>query len=256
MSARLLKRGLQSDGAALAAFTIPATAAMLTTRHHQAGHALLSQTVGKSSVAHHGITADAEASAEGMESAERETQELIKAAGIEAARLIAAAEARAARIEHEAAERGIAEARARIADELNTSVEDLRGQLTRSLAELGQLYSLIVTRTEHDLVRLSLEIARKIIHREVTTDPDITLTLVRVALARLHPRAVATVRLHPEDFSYVDSQLESSGTGCRIEMIADTTVGRGGCIVQSEHGDIDARIDQQFAIIERGFFEG
>ena len=251
MSARLLKNGPQSRQTVLAPFIFPAR--VMT---NSPDHISLNRAVGKQAVVQANDSLQTGEVTAPIEDAESETEEILVAARAEANRLIAEAQSGMAQLEREASERGEQEARARMTDELNAAVADLRDQLAHSLTELEQLYSLMATRTEHDLVKLALEVARKVIHREVTIDPEISLTLVRVAIARLHPRASATVRLHPEDFSYVDARLETSAAGCRIEIIADTTVGRGGCIVQSEHGDIDARIEQQFATIERGFFEG
>jgi flagellar biosynthesis/type III secretory pathway protein FliH len=38
--------------------------------------------------------------------------------------------------------------------------------------------------------------------------------------------------------------------------VADKSVERGGCLVQTECGDVDARIEEQFREVERAFFEG
>lgn len=179
----------------------------------------------------------------------------LEAAQKEADRLVAEAQDRVAQIEQDAFQKGLLEARAKINEEVDAAASDLREQFVRTLTELESLYPLIATRSERDLVKLALEIARKVVHREVTTDPDIVISLARVALERLHPRAVATVLLHPDDFEYVSAHRQSLSGSNAIEIVADRAVGRGGCIIQSEHGDIDARIEQQFASIERGFFE-
>jgi flagellar assembly protein FliH len=238
MSARLLKAGPQL-GLAFAPFTIPAKAAP-----------------GESAPA---IEPEAplilEESGEKRVEPETQAHAILDAAQTAAARLLSEAQTRVAQIEQEAYEKGLAEARARMNEEISDAVADLRSQFAHTLTELEPLYALITSRAERDLVKLSLAIARKVVHREVTTDPDIVLSLARVALERLHPRAVATVLLHPEDFEYVKARRQALTSNSTIEIVADKAVGRGGCVIQSEHGDIDARIEQQFASIERGFFE-
>jgi flagellar biosynthesis/type III secretory pathway protein FliH len=212
MSARLLKAGPQL-GLAFAPFTIPAKAAP-----------------GESAPA---IEPEAplilEESGEKRVEPETQAHAILDAAQTAAARLLSEAQTRVAQIEQEAYEKGLAEARARMNEEISDAVADLRSQFAHTLTELE--------------------------HREVTTDPDIVLSLARVALERLHPRAVATVLLHPEDFEYVKARRQALTSNSTIEIVADKAVGRGGCVIQSEHGDIDARIEQQFASIERGFFE-
>lgn len=189
------------------------------------------------------------------EEAEAAAQKLLLEAQQEAERLIATAQMQVDTIRQQAHEQGLQEARAQVDSEVNSAVEVLRAKLTNTLNELEQVYGLIAARAEQDLVQLSLAMARKIVHREVQTDPDIVLSLARVALSRLHPRAVATVRLHPDDYLYAHSHRELLSTSCTVEILADPEIGRGGCIVRSEHGDVDARIEQQFALIERGFFD-
>ena len=186
---------------------------------------------------------------------ERQAQEIIAIAQTQAQEMVATAHAQVAQIATEAYEKGLAEARAQVDEEVNAAVAELREKLTHTVSELEPLYALIAARAERDLVKLALEIARKVIHREVTSDFDIVLTLARVALERLHPRAIAKVLLHPDDLEYVKTHRHELSHSSALEFIADLSVGRGGCIIQSEHGDIDARIEQQFASIERGFFQ-
>lgn len=233
MSARLLKVGPQL-GIAFAPFTIPSSRESV---EMGAG----------------GLEIGEEGGA--PQNIEQQAQSVLEAAQTEAARLLAEAQTRIPQIEQEACEKGLAAARAKISEEIAAAASDLREQLAHTLTELGPLYALIASRAERDLVRLALEIARKVVQREVNTDSDIVLSLARVALERLHPRAVATVLLHPDDFEYVQAHRQAMSSNNAIEIVADTAVGRGGCVIQSEHGDIDARIEQQFASIERGFFE-
>lgn len=239
MSARLFKSGTQV-GVAFAPFKIPNKSESLIEEVHDDVATPAPE-----------ITALRES----HEDVERHVRWLLDTAQSEADALMAQTQARVAQIESEAYEKGLAEARARVNEEMSSAVADLREKLTHTLSELESLYTLIATRAERDLVKLALEIARKVVHREVNSDPDIVLTMARVALERLHPRAIAKVLLHPEDFEYVKANRHKLSNTSALELIADGSVDRGGCIIQSEHGDIDARIEQQFAGIERGFFQ-
>lgn len=184
-------------------------------------------------------------------------QKMLDAAKVEAEALIQQAQQRAVEIEQTARDCGLAEAQgeitARVQTEVNLAVEDLRARLTATLEELARLRAQIATRAEQDLVRLALEIAKKVVHREVRVDHEIALTLVRVALERLHSRAGVTIRLHPDDYGYVWAYREHLGAESSLELVEDRSVGRGGCIVKSEMGEIDARIEQQFSEIEQNF---
>jgi len=198
-------------------------------------------------------TAAEDARQEILAAARQQADEIMKAAQADAQRVVAEAQARAAEVERAARDRGRAEAQAQAQVALDRAVADLRGQLTAALDELASLKVEMAARAEKDLVRLALAIAHKIVQREVRVDHEIALALTRVALARVHSRAGATVRLHPDDYSYVCAHRAKLNSEAAIEIIEDRNVGPGGCIVQSEMGEIDARIEQQFAEIEQDF---
>lgn len=184
--------------------------------------------------------------------AEAQIAAMLEAARAQANQLILDAEAQVARIERDALERALSEARGVVQAEVNQAVEDQRRQLARSLEELSVLRRTLVAQTERELVRLALEIAKKIVQREIAVDPDIPLVLARVALARVQ-RVAAVVRLHPDDYEYVTARRAQLCAEATIEIVADAGVGRGGCVIESARGEIDARIEEQFANIERGF---
>jgi flagellar assembly protein FliH len=181
-----------------------------------------------------------------------EAERILEEARAGAAQIEEEARQRAAAVEREARERGLREARDHFDEAVADALAPWRGQLAESLADLATLRQRMAARVEQDLVRLALEIARKVVHREVHLDHEIALTLARVALSRAGSRALARVRLNPSDFSFVESRLAQLGAMGTVELIEDHTVGRGGCVVETDTGDVDARIEQQFADIERG----
>jgi flagellar assembly protein FliH len=139
-------------------------------------------------------------------------------------------------------------------------VEVLMRRFGDAILELGRAKSAIYKEVEREVVRLSVEIAKKIVHREIQVDQEIIQTLVRVALGHVAERSPATIRIHPLDYAYLTERhpgwVEDSGSGRQIAMVADKTVERGGCLIQTECGDVDARIEEEFHEVERVFFEG
>lgn len=185
-------------------------------------------------------------------SARTEAEKIIAGATLEAESLIRVAQTRVDEIEREAHERGMQTARACADEELRDAVEPLRAQLLDTIDELSNLRAQIAARAEADIIQLAIEMAKKIVHREVSVDREIALALVRVSLSRLHSRAAAVVHLHPEDFAYINSHRTRLELGGSIELAEDRSVGLGGCLVRTEMGDVDARVEQQFAEVERG----
>ena len=129
--------------------------------------------------------------------------------------------------------------------------EAMLRRLAATLEELSGLRDNMVRQTERELVQLSIAIARKVLHREVSIDPELTAALAHIALERLGGAAPATVRLHPDDYATVTSGQVAPLSGRQVEVLPDPGVARGGCVVESEFGSINASVDAQLDEIAR-----
>jgi flagellar assembly protein FliH len=128
--------------------------------------------------------------------------------------------------------------------------EAMLQRLTQTLEELTTLRGEMIRTTERQLVQLSLAIARRIVHREVSLDADLLVAMARVALDRLGDSAQVTVRLHPDEFEATVAG-RTSVLGSHVTVIADAAVGRGGCRVESDFGAMDAGVDAQMQELAR-----
>jgi len=139
-------------------------------------------------------------------------------------------------------------------------MEAVMRRYTESILEVARLKPALYAAVERDVTKLALEVAKKIVHREIQADREIILTLVKVALSHVAEKSAVTVHLHPVDYNYLlEHRAELSngvGNGREIVLLADKSIERGGCLIQSECGEIDARIEEEFREVERTFFEG
>ncbi len=137
-------------------------------------------------------------------------------------------------------------------------VESIMKRHAETVLEIAGLKSSLYSQVEREAVRLAIEVAKKIVHREVQVDRDIIQTLVRVALAHVAEKAPATVHVNPVDHKYIsEKQAElSQAEGRILTLVPDKSIERGGCLVETDCGDIDARLEEKFREVERAFFEG
>jgi flagellar assembly protein FliH len=126
-------------------------------------------------------------------------------------------------------------------------------RLTRSAAEMATLRSRLRREAEMDVVKLSMTIARRVLRRELTVDPEALLGLVKVALDRVEQRETQRIRVRPEDAARLSASLEKMGVPQRIEVIGDPSLERGGVVLETTKGSLDASLETQLAEIERGF---
>lgn len=186
-----------------------------------------------------------------LEDTEKQAKEIIEKAKIEAEKIITQAQKQSKEIEKNAREQALNQARTEANDELTQALEILNKDVNKSLEDLTFLRQEIAANMEEELLKLSIEIAKKVVHREITTDREVIVSLIRVALARLQNRTVAYIRLNPTDYQYLVSNSERIAAGKTVELNSDPTITRGGCIIETDFGNIDARIEQQFMEIER-----
>ena len=136
-------------------------------------------------------------------------------------------------------------------------IEAVMRRYADAILEVSKLRSTLYAQVEREVVKLAVEVAKKILHREIQADPDIIQTLVRVALSHVAEKSAVTVHLSPVDYNHLlEQRAELSQTeGRDISLLADKSIERGGCLIQTECGDIDARIEEKFREVEHAFFE-
>jgi len=149
--------------------------------------------------------------------------------------------------------KGFEEGQAAAKQSAAAQLEAMQMKLARSIEELSGSRLRYRREAEQDVVALALAVARRILHRELTVAPEVLLGLVKAALDKMEAREVHQVRISPADAPLVCQFFEQMGLPQRIEVIPDASLGRGGVLVESSRGLLDASVDTQLAEIERGF---
>lgn len=143
---------------------------------------------------------------------------------------------------------GEAAARASLAD----STKAANAELLRTVAGLAQMRSTIFREAQADLLRLSIAIARRILHRELLVSPDILQSIVSVVLEKLDRQEVHRVRVHPAMAARLDQDLKHLSNQRPIHVEGDPTLAPGACVFETGRGNLDASIESQLTEIERG----
>ena len=138
-------------------------------------------------------------------------------------------------------------------DQARSELQPVIERLTRSIADLSTLRSRIRHDSETDLVKLSLCIARRVLRRELTIDPDAVHGIVKAALDKVQAKDIRKIRVHPEFQSTVRKHIEVNGVVSPADIAADASLQPGDVVVETRLGDLDASIESQLKEIERGF---
>jgi flagellar assembly protein FliH len=113
---------------------------------------------------------------------------------------------------------------------------------------------------EKSTIKLSAAIAGKILRQELSQHPEMALSIVREALQLAMGQPDVKLHLHPLDLEQlrdcgkeVVSRLGAVG---EATLVADESISRGGCLIETHHGVIDARVETQIERIANELIEG
>ena len=111
-----------------------------------------------------------------------------------------------------------------------------------------------------DILEISIDIAQKIIKKEITQDPQMILDKITEILKTLSKEETKiNLKVNPSQVSILKQSipdiLSDAGLDARIIIVPDETVTEGGCVVTTTNGVIDATIESQISIIKEALKE-
>lgn len=98
------------------------------------------------------------------------------------------------------------------------------------------------------LAGIAMQMARQVVRHELQTNAALVVDVTQEALAEvlLSARHI-TVKVHPIDFALVEQGCADAFEARSARLIADAHVERGGCLVESDLGAVDARLSTRWA---------
>ena len=156
---------------------------------------------------------------------------------------LAQAEADADTLRAQAREQGLREGR-----------EEALAMMTPALEALSQAAEAVqadqharAERLERHAIDLALFLAEKVLGGAIAVQPDQVIEAVRGALRGIVDRERITVLVHPEDLDLVRDAMDGLRTTLggieHCEVQAERRVSRGGAVVRTPDGDVDARVE-------------
>jgi len=157
------------------------------------------------------------------------------------------------RVEKQAFEQGYREGE-RIGKQMGERmIETTVKRYERSIAELGTAYSVAVNAMETKTVELALEIARKVIQREVSLDPDLVVALATVALRRVQSHQSITLRVSRQDYPRIREAVADVNSS--VAVVEEPTLERGDFLIDTAQTHLDGRILSQVETLGRAMLE-
>lgn len=112
----------------------------------------------------------------------------------------------------------------------------------------------ILNNTETQIVELVLLISRKVVKTISENQKSVIISNIAQALRKLKTRSDIIIRVNIADLQLASEHLKEFTdmveNAKNISIVEDTTVDKGGCIIETDFGEIDARIQSQLNELE------
>ena len=136
-------------------------------------------------------------------------------------------------------------------------VDPVINSLNQALEQLENIRQEIHQEVENEVAQLALAIAKKIVCHEVKTTRETIVCVAREALSQIENPGKIKLKLNPADLQFIEetkSQLSRYLHDVEnIRFEAEESIQSGGCLIETDMGDIDARLEKQLQAIEESF---
>ncbi|WP_305045825.1 FliH/SctL family protein [Geoalkalibacter sp.] len=127
--------------------------------------------------------------------------------------------------------------------------------LSQALAEISRLRAELLKNSAEDMVRLVMAVAEQVIDAEIAVRPEFIQETLAKAMQHVLKADEYQIRVHPADLALVTERkplfLAAQGANKNIRVEADASISRGGCVVDTSLGQVDATIESQLAEIRQ-----
>ena len=137
-------------------------------------------------------------------------------------------------------------------NQVSKDIEELREKLEEFFNYKEEVYQTV----SGCIMDIAVEIAKKIINKEVEQDRETTISIIKGAVEEINKTEnKITLKVMPKDVEIVRDKVPEIFEGnyfeAKVSVIPDMTIKEGGVIIETSNGLIDASIETQIAIIEK-----
>jgi len=191
--------------------------------------------------------------------AEDEAKRIVEEAKKTAEELEAEIQSKVDKVEKEAFGKGHAEGREEGFQEGRQEVERLVDTLQKIISAAIDKRNEVIQGSETQVINLVLLISKKVIKVISENQRNVVINNVVQALRKLKSRGDVVIRVNLDDVEltsdHINDFMKMVENVKSVTVLEDSSVDRGGCIIETDFGQIDARISSQLHEIEEKIVE-
>lgn len=145
--------------------------------------------------------------------------------------------------------------RAELEARMSTSLLQERQHVVDAVSQFSVARDRYFAEVEQEVVKLSLAIAARVLHREAQIDPLLLTGVVRVALEKMADRSGVVLRVAGPDVEAWERVFHGVEASERPRVAEDARLQRGECVLETKMGTVELGVQVQLEEIEKGFFD-
>lgn len=141
-------------------------------------------------------------------------------------------------------------------EKAQSDIDQLKDNLINFLNAKQEVFEYIAP----DILEISIEIARKIVKKEIEQDPEMVLSAIMDVLKTVsRDEKKISLKVNPAQYQLVKTNMpainSSLGLEVKTNIVSDDTIDIGGCILHTSNGIVDATVNTQLEVIKEAFKE-
>ena len=140
-------------------------------------------------------------------------------------------------------------------------IEEAQNQLStlnKSIEEYFNYKGVVVDAISQSVYDIALEIAQKILKKEIASDDSAMLNMIKDILSDINRHeSRITLKVRPDDVNgikkHFDELFPEGLFDAKVSVLAHKTIQEGGVIVETSNGIVDARLETQLEILKNAF---
>ncbi|MFQ6130613.1 MAG: FliH/SctL family protein [Armatimonadota bacterium] len=138
-------------------------------------------------------------------------------------------------------------------------LERQRALVQRVISQLAAERDRLLAQTRAQVLALATEVGKRIVRAELKVNEGVIERVLDEALESLRNCQAVKIRVHPSEARLAQAAIrakEGVPAGAhQVELVRDATVSPGGCLVDTDAGTVDARVEAQLAALEEAILE-
>ncbi|MCJ8276908.1 MAG: hypothetical protein MJK18_08705 [Bdellovibrionales bacterium] len=154
----------------------------------------------------------------------------------------------------EAYQRGLEEGQNKAYEEEKVRIESELQHINQLIEEIRNVKTNLMKENEKQIVNLCFYFAKRLMMKELGENEDYITTVIKKSLEMAQSEEEVTIKMSPEDHKWITEHKETIfkdlNLGEKTVIEEEIDMSRGGVVVETHHGVIDATVEQRLEKLE------